>query len=154
MCLHRAYSILGLWDYYMVHSVLTHRKPTWSLKGEKTAVGPAWAPIWGPCGISVGLPVHTALQSTHSYSLLVNMGMFAGTLFIMRKHRTGECEYCGKDETNRICCFHILWKFPRLSLGGDTCEAPAPKSTVWSGAEVCVTGVPAVDPCGKAVTFK
>lgn len=27
----------------MVHSVLTHRKPTWSLKGEKTAVGPAWA---------------------------------------------------------------------------------------------------------------
>lgn len=102
----------------------------------------------------MGLPVHTALQSTHSYSLLVNMGMFAGTLFIMRKHRTGECEYCGKDETNRICCFHILRKFPSLSLGGDTCEVPAAKSTLWSGAEVCVTGVPAVDPCGKAVTFK
>lgn len=135
MCLHRAHSILGLWDYYMVHSVLTHRKPTWSLKGEKTAVGPAWAPIWGPCGISVGLPVHTALQSTHSYSLLVNMGMFAGTLFIMRKHRIQvnvSIEY-------RICCFHILWKFPRLSLGGDTCEAPAAKSTLWSGAalQVC-----------------
>lgn len=49
------------------------------------------------CQPCVATPTHTAAQFTHTCPLWACMHMYAGTSFLIRRQRTGQCDSCGEE---------------------------------------------------------